>query len=207
MASGQFFIVSAPSGTGKSTLIQDLLQSNLRGFGNLVHSVSHTSRSPREGEIDGEDYHFVSRSVFEQMIEERRFLEWAEVFGDYKGTAASEVDPRLDAGIDVIADVDVQGALQLMEARPAAATIFILPPSREEVERRIRTRGLDDEEQIRRRLALSRWEIERYDTYDYAIINADLARASDALAAIVIGERHRRKRLEESIRKILSGYA
>jgi guanylate kinase len=207
MSNGQFFIVSAPSGTGKSTLIQSLLDSELRGFGKLVHSVSHTSRAPRDGEVDGVDYHFVSRSVFEGMIADERFLEWAEVFGDYKGTAAAEVDPRLEAGIDVIADVDVQGALQLMEARPSATTIFILPPSRLEVERRIRTRGLDDEEQISRRLALSRWEIERYEAYDYAIINDHLARASDALAAIVIGERHRRERVEESVLEVLSGYA
>jgi guanylate kinase len=206
MSSGQLFVISAPSGTGKNTLIQALLDTDLKGFGKLVHSVSHTTRSPRRGEVDGRDYHFVSRPEFEEMIAQDRFLEWAEVYGDYKGTASEEVDPRLEAGIDVILDIDVQGALQLFEHRSEATGIFILPPSREEMERRIRTRGLDGPEQISRRLSLSRWEIERYGAYDYAIINDDLGRASEALSGIILDKRHRRERMEDQIKGILGGF-
>ena len=206
MTPGQLFVISAPSGTGKNTLIQTLLKTDLKGFGKLVHSVSHTTRAPRKGEVDGRDYHFVSRSEFEEMIEQDRFLEWAEVYGDYKGTASDEVDPRLQDGIDVILDIDVQGALQLFERRSDATGIFILPPSREEMERRIRTRGLDGPEQISRRLSLSRWEIERYEAYDYAIINDDLERASEALAGIILDRRHRRDRMDDRIRGILEGF-
>jgi len=206
MTSGQLFVISAPSGTGKNTLIRALLETDLKGFGKLVHSVSHTTRRPRKGEVDGRDYHFIDRPEFEEMIAGDRFLEWAEVYGDYKGTSVDEVDPRLEDGIDVILDIDVQGALQLFERRPAATGIFVLPPSREEMERRIRTRGLDGPEQISRRLSLSRWEIERYGAYDYAIINDDLARASEALAAIILDRRHRRERMEGQIQGILGGF-
>lgn len=207
MSQGRLFVISAPSGTGKNTLIRAVLDDNVKGFGRLVHSVSHTTRNPRHGEVDGRDYHFIDRPAFEQMISEERFLEWAEVFGDYKGTAVDEVEPRLLAGIDVILDIDVQGALQLFETRPEATGIFVLPPSREEMERRIRSRALDGPEQINRRLSLSRWEIERYSAYDYAIINDDLTRASEALAAIILDKRHRRERMEGQIQHILEGFS
>ena len=203
MSPGCLFVISAPSGTGKNTLIRAVLERDVEGSGRLVHSVSHTTRRPRRGEIDGRDYHFIDRPTFERMIEERRFLEWAEVYGDYKGTSVEEVDPRLVGGIDVIMDIDVQGARQLFAGRPEAIGIFILPPSRSEMERRIRSRGLDGPEQIARRLALSRWEIERYSDYDYAIINDDLARASEALAAIILDKRHRRERMEDRVQEIL----
>jgi guanylate kinase len=206
MNRGRLFVISAPSGTGKNTLIRAVLDTDVKGFGHLVHSVSHTTRPARRGEVDGVDYHFIGRHEFEAMIADRQFLEWAEVFGDYKGTSMAEVEPRLSAGIDVILDIDVQGALQLFDSRPDATSIFILPPSREEMERRLRTRGLDGADQIRRRLSLSRWEIERYTAYDYAIINDDVARASEALAAIILDKRHRRERMDAQVQIILGGF-
>ena len=206
MSTGHLFIVSAPSGTGKSTLIRRLFEKGMGDAGDLVHSVSHTTRKPRRGERDGRDYYFVDRTTFEAMIKAQEFLEWAEVFGDYKGTSLREVDLRLHTGIDVILDIDVQGALQVLATRPTATFIFILPPNRTEMERRLRTRRLDEPEQVARRLALSRSEIERYGSYDYAIINDDLERASEALATIILDKRYRRERLEPQIQSILESF-
>ncbi len=206
MQRGELFIVSAPSGAGK-TIIQRLLAARPPLAPGLVYSVSHTSRAPREGEVDGRDYHFVDVPTFERMAAEGAFLEWAEVHGEYKGTASSEVLPRLERGRDVLLDIDVQGAEQLLERLPEAHSVFVLPPSYHELERRLRQRSLDGAAAIARRLAVSLWEIERYELYDYVIINDDLERASDALAAIILDKQYRRGRMSERVESVIRDFS
>ncbi len=207
MAAGELFILSAPSGTGKTTLIHAMLEGGLAGFGDLVFSVSHTTRKPRSGEVEGEDYYFVDLPTFQQMIAEDRFLEWAEVHNNYYGTSYAEVLPRLERGVDVIMDIDVQGAERVRSRYPEAASIFIMPPSYEDLERRLLRRGLDDSEEIARRLAVSLWEIRRYDQYQYVIINDDLKRASNTLAAIILEKRHRLERIDDRVKDVLEKFA
>lgn len=206
MKRGEMFILSAPSGTGKTTLIRSVMAGPLADLPDLAYSVSHTTRPPRKGEVDGRDYHFVDRGTFRRMIDEDRFLEWAEVHQELKGTSTDAVLPRLERGIDVILDIDVQGAEQVLSRCPEACGIFILPPSYTDLERRIRGRGLDEDEQIERRLAVSRWEIERYELYRYVIINDDLTRASTALAAIVLDKRNQLERQREKVQEILRDF-
>ena len=206
MQRGELFILSAPSGTGKTTLIQSLMKRGLEGSGGLAFSVSHTTRKPRQGESDGKDYHFVDRETFRQMIADDRFLEWAEVHGNYYGTSLAEVMPRLESGVDVLLDIDVQGAEKVLERYPQAHDIFLMPPSYRDLEARLNLRGLDDPEQIARRLSVSLWEIERYDRYHYVIINDDASRASEALAAIILEKRHRRERMLCRVQEILRNF-
>jgi guanylate kinase len=203
---GELFILSAPSGAGKTTLIQGLLKGNFLSNGRLAFSVSYTTRKPRDGEADGKDYHFVDPETFLGMISEERFLEWAEVHGNYYGTANDEVFPRLEKGIDVLLDIDVQGAARVMERCPEAHGIFVLPPSYQDLEQRLRRRGLDDPQVIDRRLAEALREIERYDRYRYVIINDDAQRASGVLAAIILEKRHRQERMLGRVREILSDF-
>ena len=202
---GDLFIVSAPSGTGKNTLIRSVLES-LGSDGSLVYSVSYTTRAPRKGERDGVNYHFVDRLAFENMVEEQGFLEWAEYNGNLYGTAAEEVLPRLGSGVDVILEIEVQGAAKLLKRVPEAHAVFLLPPSREALENRIVNRALDDTATIARRLAVARSEIECYGSYHYAIINDDLKRASQALAAIILDKRNRVARQEGRIAEVLAGF-
>jgi guanylate kinase len=206
MQRGELFILSAPSGTGKTTLIQSLLKGGLSGFGGVAFSVSHTTRKPRQGETDGKDYHFVSHETFRTMIAEDRFLEWAEVHNNYYGTSYAEVMPRLEAGIDVLLDIDVQGAERVLARYPQAHSIFIMPPSYEALEARLNRRGLDNPEQIARRLTVSLWEIKRYDRYHYVIINDDASRAGEALAAIILEKRHRQERMLGRVQEILRNF-
>jgi guanylate kinase len=203
---GELFIVSAPSGTGKTTLIGHLLQEGLPRLTGLEFSVSYTTRKPRQGEIDGKDYHFVDHETFLSMIASTAFLEWAEVHGNYYGTAASEVFPRLERGIDVLLDIDVQGAERVLAKNPEAHGIFIMPPSYEDLERRLHKRGLDDPHVIAGRLAVSQQEMARYDKYQYVIINDDARRASDVLASIILEKRHRRERMQARVQEILSDF-
>jgi len=202
---GELFIVSAPSGTGKNTLIRTVIES-LGSDGSLVYSVSYTTRSPRKGERDGVNYHFVDRKSFEKMAKSQGFLEWAEYNGNLYGTAVEEVLPRLESGVDVILEIEVQGAEKLLERLPEAHAVFLLPPNREALVDRIVKRGLDDTEAIARRLAVARSEIECYGSYHYAIINDDLKRASQALAAIILDKRHRVARQEGRIAEVLAGF-
>ncbi len=206
MQRGELFIVSAPSGAGKTTLIQRLFDGPLGSSGSLVYSVSHTSRSPREGERDGTDYHFVDTATFERMAEDGEFLEWAEVHGEFKGTSRGSVLPSLERGLDVLLDIDVQGAAQLRRRMPEAHAVLVLPPSYGELERRLRDRGLDEATTIARRLAVSLWEIEFYDNYDYAIINDDLERASASLAAIILDKQHRLGRMRERVAAVIRDF-
>ncbi|MEJ2086700.1 MAG: guanylate kinase [Acidobacteriota bacterium] len=202
---GELFIVSAPSGTGKNTLIRHAIE-NVGSDGSLAYSVSYTTRAPRKGERDGVNYHFVDRPVFEKMVEAQGFLEWAEYNGNLYGTAVEEVLPRLEAGVDVILEIEVQGAEKLLKRCPEGHAIFLLPPSREALENRIVNRGLDDKVNIARRLAVARTEIECYGSYHYVIINDDLKRASQALAAIILDKRHRVARQEGRIAEVLAGF-
>jgi len=202
---GELFLLSAPSGAGKTTLIRGILAA-LAEQGGIEFSISHTTRRPRQGEQTGVDYHFVDAGEFQRMIAEDRFLEWAEVHGNYYGTSKDAVLPRLDAGIDVLADLDVQGAERLMRSFPEAHSIFVLPPSFEDLVQRLEGRGLDGREEIERRLAVSLWEIRRYASYQYVIVNDDADRATRALAAIILEKRHRRARMERRVGEVLADF-
>lgn len=205
---GELFLLSAPSGAGKTTLIRSVIESLAReGGGGLEFSVSHTTRQPRQGEIAGKDYRFVGAAEFQRMIADDLFLEWAEVHGNYYGTSAAAVDPFLERGIDVLVDLDVQGAERLMHRFPAAHSIFILPPSRADLVGRLEGRNLDGADEIARRLAVSLWEIRRYDRYQYVIINDDAKRASRALQAIVLEKRQRRLRMQRRVEGILADFS
>lgn len=196
------FIISAPSGSGKSTLVSHLM-ANVPG---LMFSISYTTRRPRGAEIEGQNYRFVSRAEFEGMIARGEFLEWAEVFGNYYGTHRGILEEARAVGNDLVLDIDVQGAAQLRCRIPEAVTIFILPPSREVLEQRLRARGEDDEQVIQRRLSDAASEIRNYNAYDYVLINHDLAESDAVLSGIVYAERARRSRIEDRIRPILETF-
>lgn len=206
MPSGELFILSAPSGAGKTTLIQNLTTGRFSDIGGLAFSVSHTTRQPRQGEADGRDYHFVDHATFLGMIEADAFLEWAKVHDNYYGTSRGEVFPRLEQGVDVLLDIDVQGAEQVVARCPEAHSIFVLPPSYEVLEGRLRARALDDDSTIARRLGVSLGEVRRYESYRYVIINDDARRASEALAAIILEKRARRERMQSRVQEILRDF-
>ena len=179
------YIVSAPSGSGKSTLVNELF----KVVKHLDFSISYTTRPPRGSEQNGKEYFFVTKEQFEAMIKADEFLEYANVFGYYYGTAKRFLRDAEARGNDLLLDIDVQGAQQVKKSIPNAASIFILPPDREKLEWRLRNRGLDSEEVIRRRLDTARREIENYSKYDYILVNERLERATDELKAIVLAER------------------
>lgn len=199
---GSLFIVSSPSGGGKTTLIRRLLA---KPPGEpLRFSVSHTTRTQRDGEVDGREYHFVSAAEFEKMARRGEFLEHNEVHGNFYGTAKSEVLPRLAAGEDVILDIDVQGARDVVAAVPDAVSIFIIPASPDELERRLRNRGLDGEDAIRKRLINAAKEVAQAETFQYVIVNEDLERAGLELESVVRAVRlspARQARALERLRK------
>jgi guanylate kinase len=171
---GRLFIISAPSGTGKSTVIKRLME--LRS--DLYFSVSATTRPKRPGETDGVAYHFMTHAEFEKNISEHNFLEYAEYIGDYYGTPKKPVYKQLDSGNDIILDIDVQGCRQVKSAAPEAISIFLIPPSLEELERRLRNRGTDSEEKMLKRLARARCELLEKENYDHTIVNDDVDRAA-----------------------------
>jgi guanylate kinase len=178
---GLLFIVAAPSGAGKSSLVNAVLAED----GNLVLSVSHTTRAPRPGEADGREYHFVDRPTFLRMIEAAQFLESAEVHGNLYGTSQAAVQGVRESGRDVVLEIDWQGAQQVRRIFPDAIGIFILPPSMAELERRLRGRGQDGEETIARRLAAAADEVSHVAEFDYVIINNYFEEAKQDLAAVV----------------------
>jgi len=177
------FIISAPSGAGKTTLIHRVMATRP----NLAFSISHTTRPPRQGEIDKRDYYFVSREAFREMIENNAFLEWAVVYGEYYGTSAGEIQRLHGLGKDVILDIDVQGALQVMKKldEKQLVSIFILPPDMDTLKQRLIARGKDPLERIERRLAAAREEIRQSDRYNFRVINDTLERATRDLSKIM----------------------
>jgi guanylate kinase len=179
---GTLFIISAPSGAGKTSLLCNVLES---AGDKLALSISHTTRSPRPGEVDGRHYHFVDEERFREMIDAGAFLEHARVFDYFYGTSQAGVESQLDAGRDVILEIDWQGAAQVRKVLPESVGIFILPPSRAALEERLRNRGQDDDEVIARRMQDAVSEMSHYGEYDYLIINDVFAAARDELAAII----------------------
>lgn len=184
-------IISSPSGAGKTTLTRDLLGH----FHDFTFSVSHTTRKPRSTEVDGRDYYFVNQSRFAELASVQAFLEWAEVHGNSYGTALAEVErARREHKRGIVFDVDFQGARQIRALRPDAVSVFVLPPSFEELRLRLRGRGADDESTIERRYNNARHEIEQYGLFDYLVVNDDLERAKVRMRSIVEAERARRER-------------
>ena len=195
-------IVSGPSGSGKSTLVEKILEVP----GTLL-SVSCTTRAPRRTESDGKWYNFVSEAEFQQMVERGEFLEYAQVFGkNWYGTPRKWLEAAQAQKKDLVLEIDVQGALQVKQKLPGAVAVFVLPPSRAELEHRIRARGQDSEDEIHRRLERARQEMLNYSSYDFAVINDDLERAGREVQAIALGSRCRVARNEERIREILKSF-
>lgn len=190
---GTLFIIAAPSGAGKSSLVNAVL-ANTPG---ITLSISYTSRAPRPGESHAQHYHFVSVEEFQRMIAAGEFFEHALVHGDYKGTARQSVEPQLAAGQDVLLEIDWQGARQVREKMPDALSVFILPPSRQALETRMRKRGQDSEEVIARRLAAAREEMSHYDEFDYLIVNEDFDTAVREMQSIFLASRQRRQVQEQ----------
>jgi guanylate kinase len=186
------YIISAPSGSGKSTLVEKV-RPLIPG---LDFSISYTTRQPRGNEQNGREYFFVPREEFEQMIRRNEFLEYAEVFGNYYGTAKRFLEQAQKTGHDLLLDIDVQGAAQIKRKMPEAVSIFILPPDRRTLETRLRNRSLDKEEVIQRRLVTASREIEKYPEYDYILINDRLEDSIEALKAILLAERLKRSGVE-----------
>ncbi|WP_075183318.1 guanylate kinase [Pantoea sp. 1.19] len=206
MAQGTLFIVSAPSGAGKSSLIQALLKT--QPLYDTQVSISHTTRDKRPGEEHGEHYYFVSHDDFRQMIAEDAFLEHAEVFGNYYGTSRNAIEQVLATGVDVFLDIDWQGAQQIRQRMPQARSIFVLPPSKDELDRRLRGRGQDSEEVIAKRMAQAVAEMSHFAEYDYLIVNDDFDLALSDLKHIIRAERLRmgrqRQRHDALISKLLA---
>jgi guanylate kinase len=197
------FVVSAPSGTGKTTVVEQLVQV----VPGLALSRSYTSRPIRSGETDGVDYNFITRARFEAMIADRAFLEWADVFGNYYGTCAADADQVLSGGRDLVLVIDVQGARQVRTCCTGTIGVFVLPPSFEVLERRLRGRSKDSDEAIRRRLATAREEIAAVDEYEYVVVNDELDACVDRLRAVVLAERARRPAMSEVVRVIAGSFA
>ena len=195
---GSILVISAPSGAGKSTLVKRLLASSP----GLAFSVSHTTRPPREGEKNGREYFFVGEPEFRRMIARGEFVEWADVFGHLYGTSRRELQAAEAAGGDILLDIDVQGHRQIKELLPEAVSVFILPPSFAELERRLRRRHSDATDVIAKRLSVARQEITHWPEYDYLVVNDRLSDASQALKAVVRAARFRRRCQEERAQEI-----
>jgi len=200
---GLLFIVSAPSGAGKTTLVERLVEQSPH----LKMSRSYTSRAAREGETDGVDYNFVSRPHFEAMIAAGQFLEWADVFGNLYGTCAADTGTLLDAGQDVVLVIDVQGARKVRQRGIETTAIFVMPPSFDVLEQRLRGRSKDSEADIQRRLRVARDEVASFVEYDYVVVNDELTAAVDRLRGIVIAERARLNRMRGEAAGIVRTFA
>jgi guanylate kinase len=199
---GLLFIVSAPSGTGKTTLVERLVQV----LPNLRMSRSYTSRPARPGERNGLDYNFLSRDAFEQRIQDHDFLEWADVFGNYYGTAASDVERLVLGGQDVVLVIDVQGARQVKGRGIDHTAIFVMPPSFQVLEQRLRGRSKDSEEQMQRRLDTARSEASSYVDYDYVVVNDELEATVVRLQEIIAAERSRTHRMKPVVETIIETF-
>jgi guanylate kinase len=199
---GMLVVVSSPSGGGKGTLIRRALKT----VPNLGYSVSFTTRTPREGEVNGRDYFFVAEQEFRRMIEAGEFLEWASVHGNLYGTAHAQVESERAAGRDIILEIDVQGAASVRRLAQDATSVFILPPSFEVLRARLSARGTEREDDLNLRLRNSAGEVEHYTEFQYVVINDDAERAAALLASIIYAERARRERQEETARLILASF-
>jgi guanylate kinase len=201
-ARGSIIVISAPSGAGKSTLIKRLMAASP----GLRFSISHTTRAPRATEKHGRDYFFVSRKVFERMVGRGEFVEWADVYGHLYGTAQKQLQAAQEAGQDILLDIDVQGHQQVRKRLPEAVSVFILPPSFQELSRRLRHRHSDAPEEIERRLQTAREEIAHWAEYDYLVVNDHLKDATQALRAIVRAARFRRPSQAGRVEKIMGTF-
>lgn len=202
MVKGQLIIITSPSGGGKGTLIAELMKLGDR----LGYSVSYTTRPKRPGEIDGRDYSFISVEEFERRIGDGEFIEFAKVHGNYYGTSRSRVEAMIAEGVDVILEIDVQGAADVMKAVPGAVSIFILPPSFETLAKRLASRNTEGPEQLKLRLTNAFDEVARYDEFEYVVINDNVSDAVRRLESIVLGERQRRTRQTDAIQAILDSF-
>lgn len=191
---GNIFIISAPSGAGKTTLCKEIVKI----LPNLCFSVSYTTRHPRDGEVDGRDYNFIDKNRFIRMVEKGEFAEWAEVHGNLYGTSLNTINGLIESGKDVILDIDVQGAAQIKRNIEGGVYIFVLPPSIEELRRRLDMRGQNPPEEIQIRLERAIDEIREYKNYDYVIVNDEFREALDALRSIIIAERRKVKRMDHA---------
>ncbi|MFH2011372.1 MAG: guanylate kinase [Pseudomonadota bacterium] len=195
---GLLFILSAPSGAGKTSLCKEVVKI----FPDLYHSVSYTTRLPRQGEKDGEDYHFVSKEKFQEMIDGGKFVEWAEIYGNRYGTTIDSLREYQYKGFDLILDIDGQGGRQLKRNYPEGIYVFILPPSLKDLEDRLRSRSTDSNEDIEKRLTSAIEELQYIYQYDYIVINDDFNGALSNLRSIIVAERSHRKRVLPLVKSI-----
>jgi guanylate kinase len=200
---GLLFVVSAPSGTGKTTVVEKLVQVTPA----LALSRSYTSRAVRTGETDGIDYNFITRTRFESMIEANAFLEWADVFGNLYGTCAEDAERELAAGRDLVLVIDVQGARQVRRRCAGTVGVFVMPPSFEVLERRLRGRSKDSEDAMQRRLQTARDEVAAFVEYDYVIVNDELDACVDRLRSIVLAERTRLRSMRGAAEQIVETFS
>lgn len=199
MQTGRLLVISGPSGAGKGTICQSLFKRT----DNIVFSVSMTTRAPRDGEVHGKNYYFVSKEDFEKKIAEGGFLEYAKVFENYYGTPKQAVIDKLNEGKDVILEIDIQGAMQIKEAYPQAVFIFILPPSMQELRKRITGRGTETEESLNLRLGEALNEISYVEKYDYAVVNGELGEAVDKVESIIAAEH---SKVSQDVKEIIESY-
>ena len=199
-ARGSLFIISAPSGAGKTSLVKALVEKD----GNLRASISHTTRSPRPGEKEGSNYHFVKKSFFDKMVNQGEFLESAQVFDHFYGTSKLWVQSQLKAGTDVVLEIDWQGANQIKERMPLACAIFILPPSKNALRERLMSRGQDNSEVIQRRMDQAANEMSHFESSDYLVLNSNFEEALNELEVIVKAQRMRTVNRSRSLENILS---
>ncbi|MBR3786046.1 MAG: guanylate kinase [Firmicutes bacterium] len=195
---GKLFIISGPSGAGKGTICKRLIDET-----KVEISVSMTTRQPREGEVEGKSYYFTTKEDFLKAVEADGFLEWAEVYGNYYGTPKAKVDEKLAAGIDVVLEIDIQGALNVKEVYPDGIFIFILPPSMAELRKRITGRGSETEESLKLRLSQTLKEVSYIDKYDYCVVNGELEEAVARVKSIVVAEH---SRVSQNIYKLIEQY-
>ena len=196
---GQIFVITAPSGTGKTTIIKNILKKNMNGVG---YSISHTTRKPREGEINGSHYYFVDRDKFEKMIESHEFIEWAVVYDQLYGTSISSINQELSSGKDLLMDIDIQGSKEIKRKFPESLSIFILPPSIDILKERLQKRSMDDKMNTDLRLKNAVEEIQRCRDYDFIIVNDDLKQAIKEIEAIIVAQRANKNRRFPLIQKM-----